>query len=556
MTSGPPGTAATVPLPAGVSEVAVSEGSVSSGIDAHLTTGSSISGTVKSTTGALLGGEVRAYLNGTLVATGIATAGHYQIDGLDAGSYAVCMPATSTGGGPGYRGRCWKNAAFDGAVPSGAALVSLGSGEQRTGIDLTLPLAAAISGTVRSPGGTGLDNVDVTVHNLTTGTNSGDLSRAGGVYVVKRLGPSAKGYRVCFRPPHSLAGTGYLPACYRNVAWNGASYPTTVTPVSVTVGHTHTGVNQTLQPGGAISGTVRDFSTGGPVSRAPVTVYSARGRLLGYAATSPGGYYKVRDLAATAGDRVCVGPFQRSRTLAYHGRCWKNVVWNGGRLPSGTAPVRVRNSATHGGIDLRLHRVTGQTAAISGTVTQASDGTPLSGASVTLFRHGTDVANKSSDASGHYSFPGLGAATGYSVCVLPMHVDAPLPPATGWSPQCYADVPWDGLAVPAAAQLVSVAAGQVVTGIDIAVHPGGEIDGTVVKAGGSTPVPDVVVDVFTTTGHQVTATMSGADGTYTVGSLPPKNYVVCFEGRSTLGPVVYVSQCYDNVSWVGPNNIS
>lgn len=561
LTSGPgagagpsssPAGGAPVTLPPGATGIAVTEGSTTTAIDAHLTPASSISGRLRTSSGAPLSGVVSAYRDGKLAGTTVASSGHYTIPGLSAASYAVCADRTWASRGSGYLGRCWKTAPFYGKVPAGASLVTLADSEQRTGVDLALPPAAAISGTVTTPGGIGLDNADVFVHNLSTGKNYGDLTRAGGVYSVKGLGPSAKGYRVCFAPPAGGTGTGYLRQCYLNKPWSGGAYPTSVTAVSVKAGTFHLKVDQTLPPGGAVAGSVTDAATSAGVRGAPVSLFSARGRLLASTRTSSTGRYRLIGLSAASGDRVCVNPYRRSATLGYRGVCWKRATWNGGAVPSGAAPVSVRTSATHTHVDLRLRRAANGTSSISGTVTQQSDATPVERAFVYLFRNGTQVAGTDTDASGHYTFAHLVAATGLTICVNPFNTVAPAPPDTGWAPRCYGDVPWNGLQVPSSATKIALGAGQDLAAVDVALRAGGTVQGTVLDLDGITPVPDVTVDVFTTAGGFVTFATTAPDGTYQVRELSAADYVVCFDGRSLFVTGDYAPQCYDSVPWNPP----
>ena len=546
-----PAIAAPADLPGGTTTVTVSEGNINAGIDADLTPAASIAGSLTSSTGRSLSGEVDAYVNGKLVATGYAINGHYQIVGLSAGSYAVCASATTIGGGSGFLGRCWKKAAFYGTVPSGAALVTVADSEQRTGVDLVLPPAAAIGGTVTTPGGVGLDNLGVVVRNRSTGRYGQGLTRSGGVYVVFGLGPSAKGYAVCFKPQIPPTGTGYLPRCYHDKAWSGGRIPDSATPVSVTLGKIHRRIDQTLPPGGAVAGKVTSAATGDGVRGALVSVYSAKGRVLGSAFTRATGRYRITALPAATGDHVCVKPLNRAPKPSFHGLCWKHAAWNGGTLPSRAAPVKVRASATHTGVDLHLRPwAVDATASISGTVTQQSDGTPVEGAFVYLFHNGTKITDKPTNAAGQYTFSNLGAGSGWTICVQAFRVSSPIPPDTGFAARCYGDVPWNGLDLPDAATTFALTSGQSLTGIDVALHPAGEIDGTTFALDGITPVSGAIVDIYTTAGDLVTFDYTSGDGSYRVKELIPGDYVVCFDGRFT-GEATYAPECYDDVAWSG-----
>jgi len=151
-------------LPSGVTNVAVTQGNTTPNIDGHLHLARSISGTIKTSSGAAVTGSVQAFLNGHAVAFGSVSNGHYQINGLFAKSYAVCIagfsvftPSSSTG----FLGRCYKTAGFNGStVPSSATLVNLSAGS-KTNVNFSVPPAAAIAGKVTSPTGTALKSVSV-----------------------------------------------------------------------------------------------------------------------------------------------------------------------------------------------------------------------------------------------------------------------------------------------------------------------------------------------------------------------------------------------------------
>jgi hypothetical protein len=545
-------------LPASADPVSVTQGNVHSGIDGHVHTAASIAGNIKSAaTGTPIYGSVTVYKNGNYVRSGITnpSTGHYEVGGLFAGSYAVCMSGFSvfTSNATGYLGRCYKTAPFNGTVPATATLVTVAAGVQQLGISFKLPNAAAISGRVTNPGGTGLANVGVIAHNRSSGTNVFSNTNSTGHYVVKGLTPAAKGYTVCFNPLGSNVGTGYRPRCYRNTAWSGGtSFPTSANAVGVVLGHVHTGINQTLLRGGAISGKVTDGGNGNPIPGESIAVFTAGGRLVGGASTNPQGNYVARGLAASTGYRVCARPISPTAAVTYHGKCWRAIAWNGGSLPAGTTPVGVQAGSTHTGINFRLSKTIHSLGAIGGQITASAGGLPLQNASVTLFRGGHFVNTTSTDSSGNYKFSGLPPSTSYVVCAKANFVFNPTPPATGWAPRCHLDAPWNGLGVPSSATRISLTAGQLKGGKNIALHAGGEIDGTIFVSGGVTPALNGLnVLVYTLGGRQVASSFSNnIDGTYSVKNLSPANYIVCFDGRFQFGSG-FLPQCYNNAAWNG-----
>lgn len=545
-------------LPAGTTPVNVTPGNVTPNIDAHLHPAASIAGTVKSTSGSSLFAVVSAYVSGVPARSTVSDSGTgaYKIVGLFAKTYTVCVSGASvfSSSATGYLGRCWKTAPFTGAVPGTATKIALGAGQHKTGINIKLPKAAAISGKVSLPSGGGAGGVSVYARNRSTGATSFGFTTSNGTYSVKNLPASATGYSVCFNAFGGSSGTGVLPRCYKNKAWSGGTIPSTTTKVTVSLGQVHTRINQTLSRGGAISGKITDLANGNPLNGVGILVFTAGGKVVGGTSTNQQGRYVVRGLSASTGYRVCAAPDNPTPAVTYHGKCWKNVAWNGGRLPQGTAAVSVRLGATHAGISLKLSKTTVSLASISGTVTAFTGGAQLQNATVTAFRNGVSVALPASTAAdGSYTIGNLRPGSGYTVCVSGASVVNPVPPPTGFAPRCFGDVAWNGQRVPAGATKFALSAGQNKGGVDIALRDGGEIDGTTYQgAGTGSPANGVTVDVYTPGGAFVASGFAFPG--YTVKNLSAGNYIVCFDGRSdTSGGSAsgYLPQCFDQVAWSG-----
>ena len=461
------GASAQAGLPSGVTNVSVTQGNTHSGIDGHLHVARSISGTIKTTKGAAVSGFVQAFQNGHFAGSGFVSNGAYKITGLFARTYAVCMsgsgvftPSTSTG----WLGRCYKTASFNGSkVPSNATLVNLSAGN-KSNVNFTVAPAAAITGKVTSPSGTGLNSISVFALNKSSKALFFGATTSNGTYSVKGLTASAKGYAVCFNAFGSTSGTGFLSRCYHNKSWNGSSSSMgSGTTVAVALGLVHSKVNQSLPRGGAISGKVVDAGNGKGIQGDGVVVFSSTGHFVSSTGTNSSGAYVVRGLPASSSYRVCAAPTNTSPTVRYHGRCWKAIAWNGGRLPSGTNPVSVKLARTHTGINFRLTKTVIKLGSIAGTITEKAGGQPLQFASVTVFRSsGGFAGSASTDATGKYTVKGLPASSaGYVVCATGSFATSATPtPATGWAPRCYTDAAWTGLGVPSAAHRLPLSAGQ------------------------------------------------------------------------------------------------
>ena len=553
------------PLPAGATPVLVTAGDTAT-VNAQLDSGASISGTI-----GFAGDEGRAfgkvdvYDGSTLVRTVYYGHDHYTVGGLppSATGYTVCGDAAAYGipRPTGLLARCYKTALYDGhAAPANATKIPLADGEQRAGVDITMPEGAAISGKVVDTSGTGLSGVDIIAKNLNTGARYRSGTNYVGLYSLAALPPAGgKGYAVCALPHTHAWPTGVRPRCWKNVAWGGGAIPSGATAVSVAAGRTHVGIRITLPPAAAISGKITDAATGHPIANEGVEAFSATGAKLADVLTNSAGYYRLTGLPASSTIRVCANP-----SGIHRGKCWKFVTWSGGALPWGTRPISTTVGRIHTGINLALGRTTVSpppaAGSVAGTVTDSTSHDPVKDAYVLLFNgHDGWIAATGTDATGQYSFTNVTPdSTGYLVCVLPLSFvgsASTASPDPGWAPRCHADAAWDGgLDLPSDSMRVPVGAGQHRTGVDIALHPGGTITGTVTDDA-DTPKPLGGVDVYlyTSSGDYLTYATTSSDGSYSFTGLlpaPSAGYRVCFDGRDATGSVGgYVPECWDNQTW-------
>ncbi|HEY5222178.1 MAG TPA: cell wall-binding repeat-containing protein [Microbacteriaceae bacterium] len=174
------------------------------------------------------------------------------------------------------------------------------------------------------------------------------------------------------------------------------------------------------------------------------------------------------------------------------------------------------------------------TSTISGTVTRASDHTPVADVFVTAYKTGFEatacyiecafVLSGQTDVAGNFSLAGLPAGS-YSLSVDDYTPSDQL--ATQW---------YSGRSTYATATAVTVAAGQTLTGIDFALASGASASGTLSIAGTSTS--DVMVSLFEKAGklwHLAgNVAYLSAQGPYTsTSSLPAGTYRVGFTDMAT-----------------------
>ncbi|MFA4837106.1 MAG: carboxypeptidase regulatory-like domain-containing protein, partial [Dehalococcoidia bacterium] len=139
---------------------------------------------------------------------------------------------------------------------------------------------------------------------------------------------------------------------------------------------------------------------------------------------------------------------------------------------------------------------------------------PIPGATVTVINASippTFIRGTATDATGHYQFDNL-PADSYRVLALA---------------QNYMFQSYNGKGSLAQADTLILSSGQAVT-IDFNLTYGaGAISGTVYQANGSTPIPNAtLIAIDAATGLLIRGIISGADGTYTISSLPPGSYKI------------------------------
>ena len=121
--------------------VTVTTGSTSTGIDAALTSGGAISGTVLGGTTGVDGVDVYAISADGFIhnSTESGTDGKYTVTGMTPGTYTVCFQYDADFGGIDYQDQCYHDVAWDGgAVPGGLDPVTVTAGVVTDNIDASL----------------------------------------------------------------------------------------------------------------------------------------------------------------------------------------------------------------------------------------------------------------------------------------------------------------------------------------------------------------------------------------------------------------------------------
>jgi protocatechuate 3,4-dioxygenase beta subunit len=490
-------------------------GKQTSGVNAVLLPGATISGTVTDRKGRPVPGmcielDQSAGPNSSSSIGGSATAndGSYVVNQLSAGTYEIGF-VTGCGDSANYAPYWYDNQTSEGM----ATPIVLATGGSQTA-NAKLQPGAAIAGTVTDASGHGLPGLCVyaaTEFEAQLGPVFTAEAQTGahGRYTISGLAPGQ--YLIDF-------GCG-VDARYADQWFNGAASASSADLVSAPVGRT-AGINAVLQPAGSISGVVTN-SAGRPLAGVCVSAVNAKasssqlGGLIGgnTPPTDSHGAYVVSGLAAGRYDVL----FQPCEGSVRYAEQWYRQH---GSTSFQTA-VQVRMGKGTSGIDARLS--IGGT--ISGRVSGAA-GKPLRNVCVFAFNPVTSYSGiGTTGRNGTYTIPALPSDT-YMIEFLPCGNQNLIP-------------------VQASAK---VTAPHAVTGLNATLRPGGLVSGIVTAAGSGSPIADLCIDIVSSDPNNPGGfALTNPDGTYQAAGLPTGAYQVYFgDPACPFSGGGFIPQWYNN----------
>ncbi len=290
--------------------------------------------------------------------------------------------------------------------------------------------------------------------------------------------------------------------------------PTEGTPMVVAGTGINGGFNFALDPGGSISGTVRDANLA-PLAGVEITILDSTGEEVEFAITDALGNYRSGGLLT--------GSYYVMTNQNPFGLI--DQVWNGIPCPNGYCnPTQAGTlvAVTLGAITPGINFTLSAGGRITGTVTNAATGQPIFD---NLFVQLHDAAGQfvgganTDKDTGLYNMPGVPPGTYYAIVGY-----------TGFFNQIY-----NGITCSVSCQIVlgtpiHVAVGAVTASIDFALVPQasvGSISGTLTDAGTGSPVASGLnVQLFTITGAQIANVNTNASGVYTFTNLAAASYYV------------------------------
>jgi hypothetical protein len=483
--------------------VSVTAPDTTSGIDAVLAVGGSISGIVADTDGVGIPNvyvAVRDQGYNYAAQTVTASDGTYMISGIPTNSYSVNFSPYAAD----YVVQWYNNESSVGS----ANWVSVTAPDTTLGIDAQLAVGGSISGTVTDATGAGIPYVAVGVTAVSGNYGAAGLTAADGTYTVNWI-PTGS-YTVNF----SLEG--YLSQWYNNEGNSGSA-----NWVSVTAPDTTPQINAVLAVGGSISGKVTNASEAA-IPDVTVKLYDGSGNFITSQLTASDGTYSF--IGLQTGSYTVNFSLEGSDYLEQ---------WYNNQSSSGSANVI---SVTAPNAISGINAVLAAGGGISGTVTNAS-GTGIANVDVQIFDVSDNkVAEGLTAADGTYTFIALSTGN-YAVKFSHNGSD-------------YLDQWYSGESSFGSATPVPVTAPNTTTGINAVLAVAGSISGKVTNASG-TGIANVDVEVDNPQGTYVAEALTASDGTYTVVGLPTGSnaYAVNFSLEG------FVSQWYSNQSSLDNANL-
>lgn len=269
------------------SRVSVTIGQSSSGVDAVMQPGGTISGHVTDTAGRELSNicvlpqsTLELNIPGNFLA--VTRHGSYQFNNEPAGQYQVTFVNCGAGGD-------LADQSFPGRPGDGSgALISVNPGAPTRGISAVMRRGGRISGVVTTRAGRGLAGLCVDLTNLRNGAPTGGaITGRRGRYTASGL--AAGRYQLEFT-------SCVLPGDFASSWYRNKGGPSAATPVTVRAGRTTTGISGALPNGGSISGRVTSQATGGPVPGICVEAFTRGQLFVGFGVTGKNGRYTAGGL--------------------------------------------------------------------------------------------------------------------------------------------------------------------------------------------------------------------------------------------------------------------
>jgi hypothetical protein len=513
-------------------QVTLAAGKVDAGIDGVLPVGAEVSGVVADSRGHPVGGICVAVQGGPGYGYGnqvqTAANGSYAVNQLPAGNYTIQFF-----GGCGNRGS-YAPQGYNGTNVNTPRVVPVAAAQRLSGINALMRPGATIGGRVTSASGQGLGGVCVVATTPGLRTSSGPFAIGGSVGGLPpgQLAATAVGFGTTVRGGRyqitDLQPGQYEVAFVGGCGSRGDLAAQWYSPrrgvgaaaiVSAGARHPTVGIDLVMQPGGAISGTIRSASGGKlPGACVMVTDLNRSVQLPQSQTTAFGSSYQLSGLPSGAYHVTfipsCVG-------LNYATQWYSRKA-----SPAGAARVIIRAGHTTTGIDSALTAG----GSVAGLVTSAATHAALRNVCVLAQNVGQpeDSGFGVTGRHGGYVIGGLNSGR-YDIEFFP----------------CFGG----SLAGQVRPSLVTVVAPRQTRGINAAMAVGGSIQGHVTSGTPTVPGQALCVDALSVNGRFANSAVTGAAGDFSIPNLPAGRYRVFFgDPACPDGPYNVVPQWYSGKS--------
>jgi Carboxypeptidase regulatory-like domain len=501
-------------------QIAVTDGQATAGIDFALGAGGVISGRLRDASTLLPIPQVHVKIwndQGDYVAsTYTDLAGRYRIHGLLTATYFATAEAS------GYLAELYDDVPcpgglYGGCTPTGGTPIPVVRDQSTVAIDFDLVRLGSLQGRVTDAvTGAPIAAIEVDVYNAAGGWVGDAYTNGSGDYSLAGLDT---GSYFAFTYDYD---DEYRDELYDDVPCQGYCEPTSGTPIAVSLGTATDGIDFALDRLGSVEGKVTDVATGTPLYGIEVVVWDSDGYWVNSAYSDLEGKYHVAGLDA--------GTYT---VATYYGSEYADELYDDIPCefcdPTTGTPVAVSLDATTPGIDFALRRK----GRITGTVTDAVTGDPIAGAQITVWTsEGGYAGDTATDALGGYSAGGLDAGSYFLTTETYDHVD-----------ELYDDLPCSGYygCDPTVGTPVPVALEEITSGIDFALEPAGWIVGSVVATGSLAPIPYVEIDFWDAGDHYAGSAQTDSAGLYVSPGLGAGSFYV------TTFSYDYENEIYDDI---------
>jgi len=477
--------------------IAVTDGAVTTGVDFALARAGGVSGRITdATTGAGIPG-IWVYLypstgDGFSVWTASTSAdGSFSFARVVPGTYFLRTSSDR------YLDELWDGIPCEGGctVTTGTPVV-VASGAVTTGVDFDLQLGGSVSGTVTDAATGATVYGRVTLYGPAGSTRSGYFYS--GEFLFEGL-PAGTYYA-------KAEASGYAGQLWDGILCEVSCTPASGTPIVVTLGQETQDVDFSLLRFGSLGGRIREATTAFPLGGVSVRVYSSGGSLVDYEYSGETGEYRSAGLSAGTYYAVAVSPTHLDEL--FDDRACETSC----NPTTGTA-IAVSLGSDNLSVDFELQRGGG----ITGRLTAAGDGSPVSGAVVDVYdASGALVRTDSSTAAGGYLVADLRTGT-YFVRVRS---------TVNQIGQLYDGIPCATSCLVTSGTPVAVTAGVATEGIDFALVEAGSISGTVINALSGLPVAGLYVRVHDASGAYLSHGTTDSQGRYKVTGLDAGSHFV------------------------------